>query len=198
MCKFEKLHIKKGGTFMIELIVEEFEQLANLLEERCRVISIGNQKGGVGKSSLVRLLPSVLAFSGKKVLLIDMDPQANTTKSMFVTRKNYYEDEVVVFKKTLMAGIVEGNLTDLVINVLPNLDFIPSSSDLESFPTFLSKKFGLVDKTDPDFYEVKDKAYEYFNSLIESLKDNYDYIFFDTPPRFLIMLELYHMLVIIY
>ena len=82
---------------MIELIVEEFEQLANLLEERCRVISIGNQKGGVGKSSLVRLLPSVLAFSGKKVLLIDMDPQANTTKSMFVTRKNYYEDEVVVF-----------------------------------------------------------------------------------------------------
>lgn len=44
MCKFEKLHIKKGGTFMIELIVEEFEQLANLLEERCRVISIGNQK----------------------------------------------------------------------------------------------------------------------------------------------------------
>lgn len=68
-----------------------------------------------------------------------MDPQANTTKSMFVTRKNYYEDEVVVFKKTLMAGIVEGNLTDLVINVLPNLDFIPSSSDLESFPTFLSK-----------------------------------------------------------
>lgn len=39
-----------------------------------------------------------------------MDPQANTTKSMFVTRKNYYEDEVVVFKKTLMAGIVEGNL----------------------------------------------------------------------------------------
>ncbi|EJM6126775.1 AAA family ATPase [Enterococcus faecalis] len=167
---------------MIELIVEEFEQLANLLEERCRVISIGNQKGGVGKSSLVRLLPSVLAFSGKKVLLIDMDPQANTTKSMFVTRKNYYEDEVVVFKKTLMAGIVEGNLTDLVINVLPNLDFIPSSSDLESFPTFLSKKFGLVDKTDLDFYEVKDKAYEYFNSLIESLKDNYDYIFFDTPP----------------
>lgn len=139
MCKFEKLHIKKGGTFMIELIVEEFEQLANLLEERCRVISIGNQKGGVGKSSLVRLLPSVLAFSGKKVLLIDMDPQANTTKSMFVTRKNYYEDEVVVFKKTLMAGIVEGNLTDLVINVLPNLDFIPSSSDLESFLRFCLK-----------------------------------------------------------
>lgn len=69
MCKFEKLHIKKGGTFMIELIVEEFEQLANLLEERCRVISIGNQKGGVGKSSLVRLLPSVLAFSGKKFYL---------------------------------------------------------------------------------------------------------------------------------
>ncbi|MGH2202216.1 AAA family ATPase, partial [Enterococcus faecalis] len=62
-------------------------------------------------------------------LLIDMDRQANRTKSMCVTRKNYYEDEVVVFKKTLMAGIVEGNLTDLLINVLPNLDLIPSSSD---------------------------------------------------------------------
>lgn len=67
-----------------------------------------------------------------------MDPQANTTKSMFVTRKIIMKTKLL-YLKTLMAGIVEGNLTDLVINVLPNLDFIPSSSDLESFLRFCLK-----------------------------------------------------------
>lgn len=161
---------------------EIFNNIENLKMKKCRVINVGNQKGGVGKSSIIRLLPATLAFSGYKVLLIDLDPQANTTKSLFVSRKNYHEDEVIIFKKTLMGGIADGDISDIIINVFPNLDFIPSSSDLESFPNYLSKKFGLVDKTDSNFYDVKNEAYNYISSLIDPLKDSYDFIFFDTPP----------------
>lgn len=164
------------------MINEIFASIPNVLSKKCRIINVGNQKGGVGKSSIVRLLPATLAFAGYKVLIIDLDPQANTTKSIFVTRALYQEDDVIIFKKTLMGGIADGDIESLIIDVLPNLDFIPSSSDLESFPTFLSKKFGLVDKVDPNFYQVKDLAYDYFNNLIEPLKKKYDFIFFDTPP----------------
>lgn len=153
------------------------------LSKQPRVINIGNEKGGVGKTSLTRLLPAALAnLFGFKSLIVDMDPQANTTKSLYVTRNIYHEDEVTVFENTLMNGIAKGDLSDLILNVMPNVDFIPSAYDLKSFPTFLSKKFGLVDESDPDYFQVKEQQYAYFKQLIDDIKSDYDFVFFDTPP----------------
>lgn len=152
------------------------------LSKKARVINIGNEKGGVGKSSLTRLVPAALSFMGYKCLIIDMDPQANTTKSLYVTRNVYHEDEVTVFETTLMKGVAEGDLSELILNVMPNVDFIPSAYDLKSFPTFLSKKFGLVEPADSNYYRVKEQQFEYFKSLIDDIKEDYDFVFFDTPP----------------
>lgn len=152
------------------------------IEKRPRVVTIGNEKGGVGKTSIIRLLPTVLARRGYRCLVIDLDTQANTTKTFFITREQFHDDEVTVFEKTLMKGVSEGSVNDLIINVMPNLDFIPSAVDFESFPVFLSKKFGLVEKGDPNYAEVKIQQYSYFKKIIDDVKDEYDFVFFDTPP----------------
>lgn len=152
------------------------------IDKRPRVITIGNEKGGVGKTSIVRLLPTVLARRGYRCLVIDLDTQANTTKTFFITREQFHDDEVTVFEKTLMKGVSEGSVTDLIINVMPNLDFIPSAVDFESFPVFLSKKFGLVEKGDPNYFDVKIAQYSYFKTIVDEVKKDYDFVFFDTPP----------------
>lgn len=144
------------------------------------VITVGNEKGGVGKTTISRHIPYSLALRGKKVLCIDMDTQASLTKSLFVTRSLYHDN--IEFKKTLMLGIEEGNLKDLTINVMDNFDFIPSGNDLESYPTFLAKKFGLTDKKDENYVAIKKRQLEYFKSLIATFKNDYDFIFIDTPP----------------
>lgn len=155
----------------------------NLKIRKPRIINIGNEKGGVGKTSIIRLLPTELASQGFKCLIIDMDPQSNTTKSLFVTRELFHpNEEFIVFDKTLMKGISDGNLKELIINVMPNLDFIPSAIDLSSFSKFLSKSFGLVDIGDSNYYEVTEKQYSYFKKLVDDIKEGYDFIFFDTPP----------------
>ncbi|RHH67533.1 MULTISPECIES: ParA family protein [Vagococcus] len=161
---------------------EELTKLASQLKKSSRVINVANQKGGVGKSTIVRVLPTMLSMLGFKCLVIDLDMQANATKSFFITRNNLHEDEITIFEKTLMKGIAEGSLDKLIIDITDNLHFIPSAMDLESFPTFLSKRFGLVDESDSDYYKVKEKQYSYFQSLIDQVKNNYDFVFFDTPP----------------
>lgn len=154
-----------------------------LKNRKPRVINIGNEKGGVGKTAIIRLLPTELASQGYKCLVIDQDTQGNASKSLFITRELFHpNEEFIVFNKTLMKGIADGSLKDLIINVMPNLDFIPSAIDLASFPNFLSKRFGLVDIDDPNYYEVTEQKYLYFKSLIDDIKEDYDFIFFDTPP----------------
>lgn len=152
------------------------------LAKKRRVITIGNEKGGVGKTTTVRILPFVLASKGYKCLVIDMDPQGNTTDSLFVTRMRHNKNEVTIFKKTLMKGIQEENINGLAVNVLKNLDFIPSSKDLKSFGPFLSKKFGVALEGEPDFKTIKQQQLNYFKKLIDSIDTDYDFIFFDTPP----------------
>lgn len=145
------------------------------------IVTIGNEKGGVGKTSIARHMPFTLAKKGYSVLCIDMDTQASLTKSLFITRDKYHDDEVL-FEKTLMKGIEEGDLDNLVINVMPNFDFIPSSQDLENFPMFLARKFGITEKNDPNYIKVKKIQLDYYKSLIGGFKEKYDFIFIDTPP----------------
>ncbi|TXR95385.1 ParA family protein [Bacillus sp. SH7-1] len=144
-------------------------------------ITVANSKGGVGKSTIVRHLSYHLALKGYKVLTVDMDPQANTTKTMILTRKRI-NDEYFAFDKTLMRAVQDGSLEDMQLNIMENLDLLPSHSDFENFETLLTSRFGHTEPSDPNYHQVEANKINYFRHLLEPLKQNYDFVIIDSPP----------------
>lgn len=134
------------------------------------VITVGNQKGGVGKTTNTCLIGYRLAKMGLKTLVIDLDPQANATKMLVLTRDNEKED-ITVLNKTIFAGIKDGSLDDLPINIMDNLYLIPANIDLRSYTKYVYRTYD----NDYDIDHV-------LEPLIKPLKPEYDVILVDTPP----------------
>jgi len=121
-----------------------------------KVISISNHKGGVGKTTSALNIGAGLNKLGKKVLLIDLDPQANLSQSLGLIDqdKNIY-------------GAIRGEYKLQPIQVLKGLDVIPSTLDLSGAEIELSGEAGR----------------EYIlRELIALIKKSYDYIIIDSPP----------------
>lgn len=126
-----------------------------------KIIAIANQKGGVGKTTTAINLSAAIADKGKKVLVIDMDPQGNTT-SGFGVEKNELENTVY----ELMLG--ECSIHDCIIkDVYKSLSIIPSNVNLAA------AEIELID-TNSKEYILKNE--------IDFIADQYDYIFIDCPP----------------
>ena len=126
-----------------------------------RIIAITNQKGGVGKTTTSINLSAALAAKGKKVLVIDTDPQGNTTSGYGID-KNELDYSVY----DLMLG--ECSVHDCIIkNVIENVSLIPSNVDLSAVETEL---IGTEQKE----YILKKE--------IDYVKDMYDFIIIDCPP----------------
>ena len=121
-----------------------------------KVISISNHKGGVGKTTSAINIGAGLNKLGKKILLIDLDPQANLSQSLGLTdqERNIY-------------GALRGEYKLQPIPVLKGLDLIPSTLDLSGAEVELSGEAGR----------------EYIlRELLEPVRNNYDYILIDSPP----------------
>ncbi|EAC2557533.1 ParA family protein [Listeria monocytogenes] len=156
--------------------------LRNPVLKRPLTITVANNKGGVGKTSIIRYLSFSLAIRGYRVCVVDGDPQANTTKSLIITRDLYTEDDDFVLDKTMMAGVRDGNIKDIRVNVMNNLDIVPSHIDFKKFPTFLNKRFGVAEQGDPEYHEIESQKLPFMKNLIDPFKEEYDFILIDTPP----------------
>ncbi|GAA3617453.1 MULTISPECIES: ParA family protein [Lactobacillaceae] len=133
-------------------------------------IVIGNQKGGVGKTTNTYLIAYTLAKMGIHTLVADLDPQANATKTLMLT-KSQQEDAVYSIKKTLMVGVQEKDLTDLPVKIMDNLDLIPSYIDFQDFTKY------LYQNTNNEYEET-----HLLEPLFNPLKKKYDVILLDVPP----------------
>ena len=126
-----------------------------------RIIAIANQKGGVGKTTTSVNLSACLAEAGKKVLIVDLDPQGNTTSGLGIDKNELEKTVYEVIGGEL--DIREGIIDDL----FENLSLLPANRNLSG------AEIELI-TTDNMQFIVKEK--------LGQVRDEYDYIILDCPP----------------
>ena len=126
-----------------------------------RIIAIANQKGGVGKTTTTINLGAAIAESGKKVLIIDLDPQSNTTTGLGISTKE--------LNSSIYRVIIEENTaSETIIGVgIKNLRLLPSSLELAGAEIELVTAFSREQR---------------LTRALDEVVSDYDFILIDCPP----------------
>ena len=125
-----------------------------------KIISVANQKGGVGKTTTTVNLSTILAKRGKNILLIDADPQGNATSGLGVTK----EVELSFYDVLIGETEIEETLQDTIIK---NLKICPSNISLAGAEVQLVPMMSREQR---------------LKTKLDKVKDKYDYILIDCPP----------------
>ena len=126
-----------------------------------KIISVSNQKGGVGKTTTALSLSAALGVLEKKVLLIDMDPQSNATSGLGIDANE---------ANLSSYDLINGNYkpSKLIIQTSsPNLDIIPAKIDL------VGLEIEIISKSEREYL---------LKNALKSIKEKYDFIIIDCPP----------------
>ena len=126
-----------------------------------KIISFINQKGGVGKTTTCVNMASCLAETGKRVLLIDMDPQGNATSSVGINKEDKHK---TIYNVMINEDDIETAILDTPFK---NLQLIPANVDLAG------AEIELVDVNNRE---------KVFRKSVSKIKDKYDFICIDCPP----------------
>ncbi|WP_395150311.1 ParA family protein [uncultured Allofournierella sp.] len=125
-----------------------------------KIIAVANQKGGVGKSTTAVNLASCVAQEGKRVLIVDLDPQGNTTSGYGISKRNV---EYSVYD--LLIGQV--NTKDVILHTEFHVDVVPSNIQLSG---------AVVELVNMERRENR------LREALAQVNSDYDYIFIDCPP----------------
>tara|TARA_Y100001960_G_C14517941_1_gene749814 strand:- start:61 stop:858 length:798 start_codon:yes stop_codon:yes gene_type:complete len=130
-------------------------------KSRSRTIAVANQKGGVGKTTTTVNLGAAAAELGKKVLVVDLDPQANATTGLGVSSRDL---NASVYDLVMEQSSIEEVICTLEV---PNLELVPSSLSLAGAEIELVTAFSREQK---------------LSKALQPVVDNYDLILVDCPP----------------
>jgi chromosome partitioning protein len=126
------------------------------------IVSVASQKGGTGKTSTSISLAAGLARKGKKVLLIDIDSQANSSKVLLPDYTKIKADE------TIVTTIIGRQALPIRPTTVPNLDIVPAHI--------------LLSTTDVELTTALDHREERLKRYLDPVAGQYDYVFIDCPP----------------
>jgi len=132
--------------------------------EKNRIITIANQKGGVGKTTTAINLATALAAIGEQVLIVDLDPQGNASTGLGIERRD---------RKLSSYDLLMGynTITETALETaVPNLSIVPSTMDLLGFEMEIS--------------QASDRAFKLRRALGGNEAMAYSYILLDCPPSF--------------
>ena len=152
MARGGSLHLSTTGSMMLAMLSRN---------RSARVIAVANQKGGVGKTTTTINLGAAMAESGQRVLMVDLDPQANATTGLGIPNRglqtSIYE---VMLQQTTISEVI-------CTTEVPNLEVVPSSLALAGAEIELVTAFSREHRLD---------------RALETVADDYDIILIDCPP----------------